>query len=149
MPTKQELEADLKEAMRAGDRRRKQTLRMVLTAVKLEEVERGGELDEETMLKVIQGEAKSRHETIEDAEKAERADLAEEAQAELEILESFLPEPLTDEELTALARQAIEQTGADGMSQMGQVMGVIMPQVTGRADGKRVSEIVRGLLAES
>ncbi len=142
MPTKQE-------AMRAGDRRRKQTLRMVLSAVKFEEVERGGELDDETMLKVLQGEAKSRHETIEDAEKAGRSDLAEEAQAELEILQSFLPEPLSDEEIEALAREAIEATGADDLGQTGQVMGVIMPKVTGRADGKRVSEIVRGLLSES
>lgn len=149
MTSKQELEAELKDAIRAGEKRRKGTLRMVLTAVKLEEVERGGALDEVALLKILQGEAKARQETIEDANKAGRSDLAEEAHAELEIIQTFLPEPLRDEEIEELARQAIEETGAEDMNQMGQVMGRIMPQVTGRADGKRVSEIVRGLLAES
>jgi len=148
MTTKKELEDQLHQAMREGDDLRRSTLRMALSAVKLAEVDRKGELDEEGVMKILQGEAKSRRETIDDAKKAGRDDLVEAAEQELELLQTYLPEPLTDDEIQQMAAQAIEASGASGPADMGQVMGQLMPQVGGRADGKRVSQIVQRLLSE-
>lgn len=148
MPTKSDLEDQLHQAMRSGDDLRRRTLRMVLSAVKLAEVERKGELDESDIMKILQREAKSREETISDAKTAGRQDLVDSSSAELELLRTYLPEPLTDAELQALAEQAIAQTGASGPGDMGQVMGVLMPQVGTRADGKRVSQAVQRLLSK-
>ena len=146
MPTKTEFENALKDAMRAGDDTRKRTLRMILSAVKLAEVERRGPLDEAGLLAVLQKEAKIRNEAIADAEKAGRADLVAGAQAELVLLESYLPKALSAEELEALARQAITEAGATAPGDMGRVMRLLMPQIQGRADGKTASDLVRRLL---
>lgn len=146
MPTKSELEAELKQAMREGDKVRRSTLRMVLAAVKLAEVERGEPLPEQEILKLLQKEAKSRSETIEDAQQAGREDLIEAAEAELAILEEFLPQPLSPTEIEAMAREVIDELGAEDMSAMGQVMGEMMSRAAGRAEGSEVSETVRRLL---
>ncbi len=146
MVTKQELEAQLKQAMRSGDRLRRDTLRMLLTAIKLQEVERRGPLDEEAMLRVIQREAKARQESIADARKAGREQMIEKLQQELEILQAYLPQQLSDEDITRLAQQVIQEVGASGPGDMGKVMPALMPRLRGRADGRRVSEIVRRLL---
>jgi uncharacterized protein YqeY len=148
MPTKTELEAQLKEAMRAGDAVRKRTLRMILAAAKLVEVERRGPLDEPALLGVIQKEARIRQEAIADAERAGRADLVEEYRAELRLIESLLPQALSSEELEALAKKAIAEAGASAPGDLGRVMKALMPQVQGRADGKIVSELVRRLLMQ-
>jgi len=148
MPTKAELEAELKEAIRHSQDLRKRTLRMVLSAVKLAEVDQRGTLDEAGVLKVIQKEAKGRRETIEDALKAARPDLVEAAEAELALLESYLPKPLSEAELEQMADQVISDTGASGAEDLGMVMGRMMAQTAGRADGGQVSQIVRRLLAE-
>lgn len=147
MITKGSLETSLREAIRAGDDVRKRTLRMILAAIKLAEVERRGPLDDAGMLGVLQKEAKTRHETIADAERAGRDDLTAAARDELALVESYLPQPLSSEELEALARQAIAEAGASAPGDMGKVMKVLMPQVQGRADGKVVSDLVRRLLA--
>lgn len=149
MLSRQVLEAHLKDALRSGDEVRKRTLRMVLAAVKLAEVERRGPLDEPGLLAVLQKEARTRQEAIADAERALRPDLAEAAQAELRVVESYLPKPLTAEELEALARQAIAETGAKTVADMGHVMKVLMPKVQGRADGKAASDLVRRVLTSS
>ena len=148
MPTKAELEAELKEAIRHSQDLRKRTLRMVLSAVKLAEVDQRGTIDEAGVLKVIQKEAKGRRETIEDALKAARPDLVEAAEAELALLESYLPKPLSEAELEQMADQVISDTGASGAEDLGMVMGRMMAQTAGRADGGQVSQIVRRLLAE-
>ena len=147
MPTKAEFENALKDAMRAGDDTRKRTLRMILSAVKLAEVERRGPLDEAGLLAVLQKEAKTRSEAIADAEKAGRADLVAASQAELAVLDSYLPRPLSAEELESLARKAIAEAGAASPGEMGRVMKLLMPQIQGRADGKAASDLVRRLLA--
>jgi len=147
--TKAELESRLHDAIRAGDGLAKQTLRMVLTAWKLAEVDRGGPLDEAGALSLLQKEAKGRRETISDAERAGRQDLVQAAQAELRFLETFLPQPLTEPELEALVRQAIREVGASGPEQMGLVMKALIPNVQGRADGKALSQAVRNLLKAS
>ncbi len=147
MVTKAELEAQLKDAMRSGDPVRKRTLRMILAAAKLAEVERRGPLDETALLAVLQKEARVRQEAIADAERAGRADLLEDYRAELGLVESFLPQALTPQELEALAKKAIAEAGASAPGDMGRVMKALMPQVQGRADGKAVSELVRRLLS--
>jgi uncharacterized protein YqeY len=111
MPKRQDLEADLKNAMRAGDDTRKRTLRMLLSAIKLAEVDKRGELDDSEMTTVIQREVKSRHETIHDAKQANRPDLVTAAEQEMEVLQAYLPEPLSDGELEGLVQRAIEECG--------------------------------------
>jgi uncharacterized protein YqeY len=147
MLTKEFLEEDLKNAIRSGDDVRKRTLRMVLTSIKLTEVDRQEPLDEPALLSVIQKEVKTRREAIEEAKRADREDLVVAAEDDLTVLNSYLPQPLTAEELENLALQAIEETGASTPESMGKVMKVLMPRVQGRADGKTVSALVRELLS--
>jgi|Deesub1362A_J573_1020465.scaffolds.fasta_scaffold01251_4 hypothetical protein len=146
MVTKQDLEAQLKQAMLSGEKLRRDTLRMLLTAIKLQEVERRGPLDEEAMQRVIQREVKARQESIADARKAGRAEMIKKLEQELEILQAYLPEQLSDEEIAGMAKEAIQAVGASGPAEMGKVMAVLMPRLRGRADGRRVSQIVRQLL---
>ena len=144
---KTQLTQAVKEAMKSGDARRKTTLRMTLAEIKNKEIETGDALDEPTTLGIIQKEVKARRDAIEDARMAGRDDLVEEAEAEIEILEDFLPRQLTQAELEALVDDVIEQTGATSMRDMGKVMGAIMPRVKGRADGSEVSKLVRHRLS--
>ena len=144
---KETLEADLKNAMRAKDDVRKRTLRMVLSAIKLVEIDRRDILDEPTILGIIQREVKSRHETIEEAKQAGRDDLLASTLAEIEVLRVYLPQPLGEDELVELVQRAIEEVGASAIQDMGKVMKALMPQIQGRADGKTVSDLVRGLLS--
>jgi hypothetical protein len=111
MNIKQQLENDLKEAIRNKDELRKRTLRLTLTDIRLAEVEKGGALDEAALLALLQKEIKSRHESIADAERAGRPDLIEEVRAEIGVLEAYLPRQLSPQELEELARQAITETG--------------------------------------
>lgn len=149
MPTKAQLEAELKEAIRGRETIRKRTLRIALSAIKLAEVEKRAGLESDEILKILQKEAKSRRETIEDARRAGRSDLVEAAENEIEILESYLPQPLTEAEIDQMARQVIEETGASGPGDMGRVMGPMMARTAGRAEGKQVSQVVQRLLQES
>ena len=147
MLTNEGLQSDLQKAIRDGDDVRKRTLRMVLTAVKLAEVEKMEPLEAAEIIAVIQKEAKMRRESIEYADRAERQDLIGPLESELAVLQTYLPQPFSDEELRALAQEAITEAGAAGPQDMGKVMKILMPKVQGRADGKAVSEAVRGLLA--
>jgi uncharacterized protein YqeY len=147
MNTKEKLESALKDAMRARDDLRKRTLRMALSSIRLSEVEKRAPLDEPAVLAILQKEVKSRHETIADAQRANRPELAASAQEEITVLESFLPQPLTPEELEAMARQAIDEAGATSAREMGQVMKLLMPRIQGRASGDQVSQAVRKQLS--
>jgi hypothetical protein len=144
--TKTQLESALKDAMRANDDVRKRTLRMALSAIRLAEVEKGGALDESATLAILQKEIKSRHEVIADAQRANRPDLEADANAEIKVLEEYLPQPFTPEELEALARQVIAEVGATGPREMGQVMKALLPRLQGRATGDQASQAVRKLL---
>ncbi len=146
MNNKQQLENALKDAMRAQDEARKRTLRMALSAIKLAEVEKGGALDELAVTAMLQKEVKSRRETINDAQKAGRPDLIALAEEEIQILEGFLPQPLTDEELAAAAQAVIKEVGAKMPNDMGKVMKELLPRLQGRAANDRVSQTVRKLL---
>lgn len=147
MRLKARFQEDLKEALRARDERRKSVIRMCLSAIQLAEVERGGELDEPSLVAVLQREARRRQETIEELRGANRPDRLAEEEAELTILEEYLPRMLTREEVAVEARAAIAQVGASGLRDLGAVMRVLMPQMKGRADGRLVNAVVRELLA--
>jgi uncharacterized protein YqeY len=147
MTTKVELENALKDAMRSGDEVSKRTLRMALSSIRLTEVDKGGALDENALMAILQKEVKTRQEAIEEAQTAKRPDLEAEAKAEIAVLQSFLPQQLSSEELESLARQAIAETGATSVREMGQVMKVLMPRLQGRATGDQASQVVRKLLS--
>ncbi len=147
MDMKTRLQQELKAAMRNKDERRKRTLRMVLSAIKLAEVEKGRPLRDEEVWSVIRKEIKARQETAELARQGGREDIAREAEAEIQILEVLLPPPLTDEELDAIIDQVLQETGASSMKDMGRVMKAVMERVQGRAEGARVSQRVRAKLA--
>ncbi|HLF89049.1 MAG TPA: GatB/YqeY domain-containing protein [Anaerolineales bacterium] len=146
MALKDQLNNAVKDAMRAGDDLRKTTLRMALSAIKFAEVQKGGPLDDPDVLGILQKEIKLRHEAIEDAQKAGRLDLETAANDEIAILQVFLPQPLTPQELEQIVRAAIAETGASSMRDMGKVMGTLTPRTRGRADGKTVSDLVKQLL---
>ena len=148
METKEKITQDLKNAMRAKDEIRKRVIRLTMAAIKNAEINQNAELEEPAVLAIIQKEVKSRHETIEGAEKAGRDDLIKEAEAEIAILEEYLPQALTEEELKALVQEAITEAGATSPREMGNVMKILMPKVQGRADGKQASQLVREILAQ-
>ena len=145
--TKEKLSADLKDAMRSKDALRKRVLRLALSAVKNSEIDKQGELTEDEIVKIFQKEVKERRDTIEGAQKAGREDLVREAEAEIAVLEEYLPQPFSDEELAALINETITAVGATSMREMGQVMSAVMPKIQGRAEGKTVSKMVRQLLS--
>ena len=146
MITKAQLESSLKDAMRSGDVVRKNTIRMVLSAIRLAEVEKGALLDENGLLVVLQKEVKSRRESIADAQRANRSDLVAASEAEIAVLETFLPKSMPQEELDSLARQAVAEVGATSLREMGQVMKVLLPRLQGHATGDQASQAVRKLL---
>jgi len=143
------LQDDLKEAMRAQDRRRLAVIRMALNAIRQEEIDRQVQVSAEEAAAILMREAKKRRESIAEAEQAGRVDVVAEEQAELAILESYLPRQLSAEEIADLARAAISEVGATSPRDMGNVMRVLMPRLKGQAEGKLVNQIVRDLLGGS
>ena len=148
MDTKTQLNESVKDAMKSGDELRKRTLRMVLAAVKQVEVDKQTTLDDMAVVALIQKEIKNRREAIEEAKKAERPDLIGDNEAEIKVLEVFLPKAMPAEELRALVSTAIAETGAAGPSDMGKVMKIVMPKVAGRAPNDMISSTVKELLAK-
>jgi uncharacterized protein YqeY len=146
MDIKSTLQSDLQDAIRHGEGTRKSTLRMVLTAIKLAEVEKGVKMDETAYLAVIQKEIKACHEAIADAEKANRPELIPQAEEEIVILQGYLPAALSPAELENMAKAAITEVGATSIREMGQVMKILMPRLQGRATGDQASQMVRKLL---
>jgi uncharacterized protein YqeY len=144
---KSRIQDDVKNAMRARDRERLGCLRLITAAIKQKEVDERVELDDTAVLVVLDKMAKQRRESLEQYEKAGREDLASKERDELEIISSYLPEPLAAEELAGLIREAVAATGASGMSDMGAVMAQLRDQVQGRADMKAVSAAVREMLS--
>ncbi|CAG5078853.1 Uncharacterized protein YqeY [Thermobacillus xylanilyticus] len=142
MTLAERLNEDLKLAMKSQDKFKLSVLRMVRAAIKNQEIERKRALDDSEVIDVLSREIKQRRDSLQDFEKAGRTDLAEQASAEIEIISAYLPKPLTDEEVTALVQQTIQETGASSKADMGKVMAALMPKVKGRADGKLVNQIV-------
>jgi uncharacterized protein YqeY len=148
MSIKKQLRDSLTEALKAGEAQRKTTLRMALASIKNAEVEAREDLAEDLVLNLVQKEVKARQETIDAAKQANRPDLIEKAEQEIKILSEFLPQQLSAEELKALVQEAIQESGASSMSEIGKVMGALMPKIRGRADGKQANQFVRELLGE-
>jgi uncharacterized protein YqeY len=146
MSKKSELDQALKEAMRANDTVTRDTMRMALTAIKEAEILKKAELDDAEIMAILHKEMKSRHEALAEAEKMSRTDLIDGAKAEMKVLEAFLPAAMSDSDLEALVVAAIAEAGASAPSDMGKVMKVLLPKVQGRADGKRVSQLVQSKL---
>lgn len=140
-----QLQDALKEAMKNRDSQRRDVIRLAQSAIKQVEIDTRKELSAEDVVAILQKEAKMRRETIDEMRGAGRDVAAEEA--ELSILESFLPQQLSREEIARLAQQAIDEVGAQSSQDMGKVMGKLMPQVRGRADGNVVNQVVRELLS--
>ena len=136
----------MKDAMKSGDEVRKRTVRMALAAVKQAEVDKRIELDDAAVMNILQKEIKNRRESLEEAKKVNRVDLIEANEAEINVLQVFLPEAMPAEELRALVQDAITETGAASPADMGKVMKAVMPKVAGRAPNDMVSATVRELL---
>ncbi|HSB01011.1 MAG TPA: GatB/YqeY domain-containing protein [Anaerolineales bacterium] len=146
MSIKTQLNESMKDAMRSKDEVRLRTVRMALAAVKQVEVDKRVELDDAAVMNLIQKEIKNRREAIEEAKRANRPDLIAENQAEIEVLQVFLPKAMPAEELRAMVQAAIAETGAASPADMGKVMKAVMPKVAGRAPNDMISAAVRELL---
>jgi uncharacterized protein len=142
-----ELEEDLTEAMKEGDEARRDTLRLVLSELRLAEKELQRPLDESEELQVLQRERKKRVEAAAAFREAGRDEQADQEETELEVIEDYMPEPISEDELEQIVDDAIAETGATSLGDLGRVMADVMPQVAGRADGSTVSAFVREKLA--
>ncbi|WP_425637138.1 GatB/YqeY domain-containing protein [Algoriphagus yeomjeoni] len=148
MSLKQKIESEIKSAMIAKDKIRLGALRSIKSLILLEETKSGAkaEITEEDELKLLTKAAKQRKDSADIYQQQNRSDLYEVEMAELEVLQEFLPKALTDEEITAVVRAIIAQTGASGPKDMGKVMGVASKELAGKADGKVISEKVKAIL---
>ena len=146
MSLKSQLTEDMKTAMRAKDKGRLGVIRLVLAAIKQQEVDKRIELDDTAVLAVLDKMVKQRRESIRQYTDAGRNDLADQEQAEVEVIQTYLPQPLNEGEIAALVADAISSTGAKSVKDMGKVMGVIKPKAQGRADMGKVSALIKAQL---
>jgi uncharacterized protein YqeY len=146
MELKAELQEAAKTALKNGDTLRVSTLRLLLAAIKNEEIKLRKQLGDEEVQRIVASLSKQRNESIELYRHGGRNDLAQKEEAELQILKEFLPQPLTERELESLIRESIAESGARGIQDLGKVMKRVMPKVSGRSDGKRVNELAKALL---
>ncbi len=144
----QTIQQEMTAAMRAGDAGRRDALRLLIAAFQNARIAAGHELDDDEAIRVLQREAKQRRESIVEYERAAREDLVQREQEELAVIEAYLPQALTEAEIEELARAVVAEVGASSPSDLGRVLGPLMARVAGRADGRRVNELVRGLLGE-
>ncbi|MYC07599.1 MAG: GatB/YqeY domain-containing protein [Chloroflexi bacterium] len=147
MPLKEALTNDLKDAMRQRDAVRRDTIRLLLSAIGYEEkAKRTDALDDDAVMQVLSRQAQQRRDSIEAYQKGDRPDLVAKEEAELAIVVQYLPQPLSEDEIAAIVQSAIADVSATGPQDMGKVMGKVMPQVRARADGKQVSALVNQTL---
>ena len=146
MSLKEQLTADMKDAMKNKEKNRLAVIRMVRGAIRQQEIDGQKELGEDDVIAVISKEVKMRRDSIEEFQKGGRQDLVDKTQAEIDVLMPYLPAQLSEDEVRELVKAAVEQTGASTPKDMGKVMGVLMPKVKGRADGKMVNTIVKSFL---
>jgi uncharacterized protein YqeY len=146
MSLKNQIIEDMKSAMKAGEKDRLKVVRLILAAIKQVEVDKRIELDDAAVLSVLDKMVKQRRDSVEQFEKGDRKDLADIEKAEIEVLETYLPEQLSDEELDAMIEEAISSTGAESIRDMGKVMGQIKGKAAGRADMGAVGAKVKARL---
>jgi uncharacterized protein YqeY len=147
MALTERIESDLKAALKASDRLRLSTLRLIKAALKNKEIEKGSTLNDDEVAGLLSSLAKQRKESISEFRKGGRTDLAEKEEAELRILQEYLPQELSPEELDRLIKETISEVSASSTADIGKVMKAIMPKVRGRADGRVVNERVRAALS--
>ncbi|MBD3291200.1 GatB/YqeY domain-containing protein [candidate division KSB1 bacterium] len=143
----EKINSDLKTAMKAKDKIRVETLRSLIAQLKNERISQGKDLSPEQELAVLMNAAKKRNEAIEIYEKSNRTDLLDKEKGELDIISDYLPEQLSDEEIEKTVSEIIERTGATSIKDLGRVMGEAMKELKGKADGKKVQQMVRSKLA--
>ncbi len=144
---KARLTDEMKACMKAGDRKRLGVIRSMLAAIKQVEVDSQKQLNDDEVIAVLDKQVKQRRDAIEQYADAGRDELAAQERYEMEVIQEFLPQPLTEAEIAAMVEAAIVETGAAGMQDMGKVMGVLKPKMQGRADMAEVSKLVRAKLA--
>lgn len=149
MSLKEQLGADMRDAMRQREERRRDTLRLALAAIHNAEIAAGEELNDAGTVAVLAKEAKLRRESIEEFRKGNRQDLVDKEEAELAVLSAYLPQQASRDEIVEAARKVVQETGASGPKDIGKVMPALMEQFRGRADGREVNEVVRELLGSS
>lgn len=142
------LNDDMKTAMKAKDKETLQVIRMLKASIQNEQIKKGADLNEEEELTVLSREMKQRLDSLTEFEKADRTDLAEKVKGEIAIVEKYLPAQLDEAEIRQIVAGAIEKTGASSPKEFGKVMGAVMPQVKGKADGNQVNAIVKELLGQ-
>ena len=148
MSLKQQIISDLTASMKAQDAPRTSTLRMVKAAVMNREIEKGGELDDEEMMKLLRSLVKQRHDSVEQYEKGGRQDLADKERTEIEVIEAYLPQAASHEEIAQAVNASLAETGATSMKDMGRVMKAVQTALAGKnADGRAVSELVKAKLS--
>jgi uncharacterized protein YqeY len=144
MTLSEQIIADLTAAMKAKEAARTSTLRMLKAAIVNRQIEKGGELDEEELMKLLRSQAKQRRDSVEQFEKGGRQDLADKELAEIAVIEAYLPQAASQEQIDKAVAAAIAETGATSMKEMGAVMKAVMPRLAGKnADGRAVSETVK------
>ncbi|APV43505.1 hypothetical protein Dform_00142 [Dehalogenimonas formicexedens] len=148
MSLKETLPVELKEALRSGDKVKLNTIRLILSAINYAEIEQQKQLDDPGVHAVIAKMIKQRKESIEAFKAGNRQDLVDKEQAELNILESYMPKQLSREEIVAEARKVIAEVGANKPQDMGKVMGKLTPMLRGKADGKEIAAVVTELLKQ-
>jgi uncharacterized protein YqeY len=146
MSLKERIQQDMKDAMRAADKPRLATIRLMLAAIKQKEVDERKDLDDAEITVVLDRMVKQRRESISQFEKAGRTDLVDQEMFELSVIQTYLPEPLSETELNALIDEAMAQTGATSIKDMGKVMAQLKPRLQGRADMGAVSALIKARL---
>ncbi|MBN2167908.1 MAG: GatB/YqeY domain-containing protein [Actinobacteria bacterium] len=148
MEIEDKLVSDMKESMKSGEKLRLTTIRMILAGMKNERIAKGEDLSVDDVLTVLGREARKRREAIVEFEKAGREELVAKESEELKIIESYLPEQMSEEEVESVVREVISDVGASSRKDMGKVMGAVIPKVKGKADGRLVNETVMKFLGE-
>jgi len=146
MSLSERLNEDMKQAMKNQDKFRLSVIRMIRSSVKNVEIESRKTLDDNEVIDVLHRELKQRKDSLQEFEKAGRTDLVEQMNKEIAILQEYLPQQLTEEEIKAIVQETIQETGASSKADMGKLMGALMPKVKGRADGKTVNRIAQQFL---
>ncbi len=146
-PLKQKLMDDLKQALRGGDKVRRSVIRLVMAAIKNAEIAKQATLDDADILGIIAKEVRQRQESIEAFKQGNRQDLVAQEEAEMAVLQEYLPQQMTREEIVEAARRVIEEVGAQGPGDKGKVMPKLIAQLKGRADGREINAVVTELLA--
>jgi uncharacterized protein YqeY len=147
MSLEERLVEEMKQAMKSNDKLRLSTLRMIRSALKNKEIELRKKLEDEDIVKVIQGMARKGEESVEQFQIGGRMDLVEKEKREIEILKSFLPQPLRQEEILEIIDQSIQETQASSLKDIGKVMKSVIPKIGGKADGKLINQLVKERLS--